>query len=66
MNANDEEWGEERLYAAVARFAEGLPVPTLLDRLLECADAHAGGVPQHDDMTLIAIHALPVAFIGPD
>jgi sigma-B regulation protein RsbU (phosphoserine phosphatase) len=61
MNASDEEWGEDRLRTAVAGFTEGIPVLALLDRLIECADAHAAGAPQHDDMTILAIHALPGA-----
>jgi phosphoserine phosphatase RsbU/P len=61
MNANSEEWGEERLYAAVTGFEEGLPAQMLLGRLLECADAHAAGAPQHDDMTVVALRVLPFA-----
>ncbi|HEY6464451.1 MAG TPA: GAF domain-containing SpoIIE family protein phosphatase, partial [Candidatus Acidoferrales bacterium] len=61
MNARDEEWGEARLCAAVAASNNGLPIEALLKKLLESADAHAAGAPQHDDMTLVAIRALPFA-----
>lgn len=55
MNAQDEEWGEKRLCAAVAASHDGLPVGALIQRLLESADAHANGAPQHDDMTIVAV-----------
>jgi len=61
MNSQDEEWGETRLCTAIASCGDGLPIPALLNTLLSCADAHAAGAPQHDDMTLVAIRALPLA-----
>ena len=57
MNAADEEWGEERLMAAVwPNHAEA--ARTLIDRLLTAADAFVAGAPQHDDMTLLVVRAL--------
>ncbi|HKV47479.1 MAG TPA: GAF domain-containing SpoIIE family protein phosphatase [Candidatus Acidoferrales bacterium] len=61
MNAQDEEWGEDRLRAEVTSCAESMPIPSMLSTLLACADAHAAGAPQHDDMTLVAIRALRTA-----
>jgi sigma-B regulation protein RsbU (phosphoserine phosphatase) len=55
MNPDDEEWGEQRLNAAVTACDSGTPVVARLHRLLECADVHAAGAPQHDDMTLVAV-----------
>jgi len=51
MNANDEEWGEERLLAC-AKTCEGLNARETLDRMMQEAVAFAAGAPQHDDMTL--------------
>jgi len=59
MNASDEEWGEARICAAIAASNGGFAISALLNKLLEAADAHAAGAPQHDDMTLIAVRALP-------
>jgi sigma-B regulation protein RsbU (phosphoserine phosphatase) len=56
MNPADEEWGEERLMAAVRRCIE-IPARDLLGRLMAQADAFAEGAPQHDDMTLIVLRA---------
>lgn len=61
MNAGDEQWGEARLSAAIAASNNGLAITTLLNKLLESAYAHAAGAPQHDDMTLVAVRALPLA-----
>jgi phosphoserine phosphatase RsbU/P len=55
MNAQDEEWGEARLCAAVRACSGRLLPAVLIQRLLECADAHAAGAPQHDDMTMVAL-----------
>jgi sigma-B regulation protein RsbU (phosphoserine phosphatase) len=58
MDVNDEEWGEDQLCAAVALFGNDMPVMDSVTRLLACADAHAAGAPQHDDMTVVAIRAV--------
>ena len=57
MNAADEEWGEDRLIAAV-RPHEAESARTLIDRLMAAADAFVAGAPQHDDMTLLVVRLL--------
>jgi phosphoserine phosphatase RsbU/P len=57
MNAQDEEWGEERLIAC-AKTCCDLTAPETLDRLMSGAVAFAAGAPQHDDMTLIVLRVL--------
>jgi sigma-B regulation protein RsbU (phosphoserine phosphatase) len=52
MNASDEEFGEERLIAAVSP-ARTLSPPALITHLMTAADTFAGSAPQHDDMTLV-------------
>lgn len=54
MNASDEEWGEDRLIAEAQAHAD-LNADELLQRLFRAADGFAGGVPQHDDMTLVVL-----------
>jgi len=54
MNAAGDEWGEDRLIAAVARH-RALPARELLARIMREVDAFVGGARQHDDMTLVAI-----------
>lgn len=58
MNADNEEWNEKRLSEAIAAWDRTLPIPELLGHLLGCADQHAKGAPQHDDMTIVAVRAL--------
>jgi sigma-B regulation protein RsbU (phosphoserine phosphatase) len=57
MNAADEEWGEERLMAAV-RPHRSVTANMLIDRLMASADGFVAGAPQHDDMTLLVVRAL--------
>ncbi len=57
MNRAEEEWGEERLQAAV-RVARGRPAPELIDALFVEADAFAAGAVQHDDMTVVVVRML--------
>lgn len=52
MNPEGEEWGEERLIAAVQRCV-GLPALQIVDRLARMADDFVSGAPQHDDMTVV-------------
>ena len=52
QNADDEEFGEERL-AAILRDARDLPPAALIDRVIESIDAFAGSAPQFDDITLL-------------
>ena len=54
MNASDEEFGEERMIAAVADAING-PPPAIIERLMIAADAFVAGAPQHDDMTLVVL-----------
>jgi phosphoserine phosphatase RsbU/P len=52
MNAQDEEWGEERMAEAVQ--ARTTPEPqAVVEALMTSADQFAAGAPQHDDMTLV-------------
>jgi sigma-B regulation protein RsbU (phosphoserine phosphatase) len=57
MNSADEEWGEERLMAAV-RDRGVQPAADLAQHLQAAADAFAAGAPQHDDMTLVVLRVL--------
>jgi sigma-B regulation protein RsbU (phosphoserine phosphatase) len=57
MNANDEEFEEERLIETV-RACRGLPATEIIDRLMSAADAFAAGAPQHDDTTLVVVRVL--------
>jgi serine phosphatase RsbU (regulator of sigma subunit) len=54
MNVRYEEWGEERLIE-FAKTCHGLPAPEGMRRILEAAEAFAGGASQHDDMTLVVL-----------
>jgi phosphoserine phosphatase RsbU/P len=54
MNPADEEWGEERLAAAV-EISAGMKARDLLEHLMSTADAFAAGASQHDDMTLVVM-----------
>lgn len=56
MNAADEEWGEERLIAAVQATRSALP-QAILDRIITSAHEFVTGAPQYDDMTLIVMRA---------
>jgi phosphoserine phosphatase RsbU/P len=59
MDLTDEEWGEDRLIEAVrsCRFSSA---QQLLDSVFDAATRYAGSAPQHDDMTLVVVRALPV------
>ena len=52
MNAEEEEWGEERLAEAVMS-GHALEPMALIGRVMSAADVFVGSAPQHDDMTLI-------------
>lgn len=60
MNANDEEWGEDRLTQALNQASHCCPT-TLVERVFKAADAFAAGAPQHDDMTLVVFRVVPEA-----
>ena len=57
MNHAEEEWGEERLNATVEQ-CTGLEAKDIIQRILQDADAFVAGAKQHDDMTLVVLHAL--------
>jgi phosphoserine phosphatase RsbU/P len=56
MNNNDEEWGEDKLMETVQSSTN--PDPSqLIARIMQSADAFVNGAKQHDDMTLVVLHA---------
>ena len=57
MNAREEEWGEDKLIE-FAKTCHGLPASETMTRIMAAAEAFAGGVPQHDDMTLVVLRIL--------
>jgi phosphoserine phosphatase RsbU/P len=57
MNEAEEEWGEERLLAAV-QANRTTPPQSMLDQLMVSADSFIAGAPQHDDMTIVVLRAL--------
>jgi sigma-B regulation protein RsbU (phosphoserine phosphatase) len=57
MNAVNEEWGEDRMMAAVGP-QRAASAATLIDVLMNAADAFVAGAPQHDDMTLLVVRAV--------
>ena len=52
MNAEGEEWGEERLTQVIGA-NRALRARDLIDRITRTSDEFAGGAAQYDDMTLI-------------
>ena len=54
MNAEDEEWGEDRLLKAIES-CDGLDAQQILQRVFAAADAFVAGANQHDDMTLVVL-----------
>jgi sigma-B regulation protein RsbU (phosphoserine phosphatase) len=57
MNGANEEWGEDRMMAAVGP-TRTAPARTLIETLMNAADAFVAGAPQHDDMTLLIVRAV--------
>jgi sigma-B regulation protein RsbU (phosphoserine phosphatase) len=57
MSPGLEEWGEPRLFQAVAS-CDGLPAKDSIAKIMQAADAFASGAPQSDDMTLVILRAL--------
>jgi sigma-B regulation protein RsbU (phosphoserine phosphatase) len=57
MSPSEEEWGEERLMAAVEKY-RSLPASQIIEGVMREADAFASGAKQHDDMTLVAVRVL--------
>jgi sigma-B regulation protein RsbU (phosphoserine phosphatase) len=58
MNAEYEEWGEERLVGALHARRSQVP-GDLIACLMAGADAFAAGAPQHDDMTIVVVQRQP-------
>jgi phosphoserine phosphatase RsbU/P len=57
MNHADEEWGEERMMEAI-RGCAGFTPSEMIALIMQAADAFVAGAKQHDDMTLVVIHAV--------
>jgi sigma-B regulation protein RsbU (phosphoserine phosphatase) len=57
MNPAGEEFGEDRIVAAI-REGAGLRAAALVDWVLSAVDSFTAGAPQHDDMTLVVVRAL--------
>jgi sigma-B regulation protein RsbU (phosphoserine phosphatase) len=57
MNGARQEFGEERLVAAVERYADGLSAHGLVGKLLDEVAEFSRGASQHDDITLVVIKA---------
>jgi sigma-B regulation protein RsbU (phosphoserine phosphatase) len=57
MNTAHQEFGEERLLAAVARHRDGLSARALVGKVLEEVTDFSRGASQHDDITLVVIKA---------
>ena len=62
MNAQREQFGEDRLHHVLAVNA-GLDARSLRDRILAAIDAHCGATPRHDDTTLIVVRKPTIASI---
>jgi sigma-B regulation protein RsbU (phosphoserine phosphatase) len=56
MNDADEEWGEERMIAAI-RNCTGLSPSETIAQLMKSADQFVDSAKQHDDMTLVVLQA---------
>ena len=54
MTAEDEEWGEERMLAAVPQHSE-TSAEDILSSIFRAADEFTRGAEQHDDMTLLVM-----------
>jgi serine phosphatase RsbU (regulator of sigma subunit)/dihydrofolate reductase len=54
MNAEEDEWGEDRMIAEAQAHAD-LSAEELLQHLFRAADSFAAGAPQHDDMTMVVL-----------
>ncbi len=52
MTADDEEWGEERMFAAADAARHG-SADDILHAIFQAADRFTAEAPQHDDMTLL-------------
>jgi sigma-B regulation protein RsbU (phosphoserine phosphatase) len=57
MNADEEEWGEDRLIYALSGCV-GLPPTEIISCVMRAADAFVAGAKQHDDMTVVVLSAI--------
>ena len=57
MNSRDEEWGEERLAAAIVP-VRAMQAKRLIERIMEEADTFVAGARQYDDMTVVVVRLL--------
>ncbi len=57
MNSADEEWGEERMIAAVQQ-CDGMDANQLMQQIFLGADKFVAGAKQHDDMTVVILKVL--------
>ncbi|HEX6853240.1 MAG TPA: SpoIIE family protein phosphatase [Candidatus Polarisedimenticolaceae bacterium] len=65
MTGDDEEFGEERLLAAL-RGADGASPREVIDRLFAATDAFTAGAAQHDDMTVVVLMGTATFFPNPE
>lgn len=63
LNADDEEYGDERLLATVERAAYLVPA-RLISRILEDAERFSGDIAVHDDEAVVAIEVLDGADVS--
>jgi len=54
MNGRDEEWGEDRLAAAILP-ARSQSARCLIERIMQEADTFVAGAAQYDDMTVVVV-----------
>ena len=57
MNSADEEWGEERLMAAIKQ-CDGMNADQLMQQIFVEADKFVAGAKQHDDMTVVILKVM--------
>ncbi len=58
MTADDEEWGEDRMFEAARAAGDG-SADDILRAIFQAADQFTAGAPQHDDMTLLIMKLEP-------
>jgi sigma-B regulation protein RsbU (phosphoserine phosphatase) len=57
INDHEEEFGEQRLLSVIME-NRTLPAAELLEKILDAISTFAGNRPQHDDITLLILHAV--------
>jgi phosphoserine phosphatase RsbU/P len=58
MNSADEEWGEDRMMAAIQK-CDGMNADQLMQQIFVEADKFVAGAKQHDDMTVVILRIMP-------